>query len=633
MRVLLIVVSVFLLFNILKAGELTINPLNPKNAMIVTINYTSNGFFQKNEQLNACFYCFSYGEKTIEGIETPLAYNEVNSSFEATYQLPPKSIFILIKVGNGKRFDTNQSEFWQLFIYGNDGKPLKGANLSCAVSYLGMLPQNSSRVVNFDKALEYFQNELSLYPDNIQAQIGYSSLNFDMRKISKNEFDESLKKIIKSGFDENNEGDLRAVVRALRTLDKSDKAQQLERNFIENHLQSDLAEELAMAQLAKADNLAEFSGNVQKYLKLFPNSANRERVFSALVSGYLQDDRYDDIYTLLNSYTDVPSSAYAKLAMAYLENSEKLTEKQLKRNIGKALDILKFAIDESRKLDYQYKPKHLCDSEWKISKMLEYADIMKIYGQVNHLAGNNDDAIKLLKKKKKIFDESTPPDLYLELIETYIESYKDSIAYNLAAEAILESKNSKETDSYHKILFDSLNTSGEYKTVYDSLCIIAKNKRLKELKDEQLNIPVTLGTVTSLLGSEMKFDSLKGKVIVIDLWSTWCGPCKESLPAMDNLYSLYRESTDIIFTSVNVWEKEEGKDRLDNIKKFFGKSDYDLPIFIDNTNVLPYKLGVTGLPTTIYIDKNGIIRFKDAGYVSADFLMNACDKIDFLRNR
>ena len=76
-----------------------------------------------------------------------------------------------------------------------------------------------------------------------------------------------------------------------------------------------------------------------------------------------------------------------------------------------------------------------------------------------------------------------------------------------------------------------------------------------------------------------------------------------------------------------------GKDRIEIIKKFFENSDYDLPIYIDNSNILPYKLGVTGLPTTIYIDKKGIIRFKDIGYVNADFLMNASDKIDFLRSK
>jgi len=423
------------------------------------------------------------------------------------------------------------------------------------------------------------------------------------------------------------------VVRALRTLDKNDKAQQLERKFIENHLQSDLAEELAMAQLAKTNNLKEFSSDVQKYLKLFPNSPNRERVFSALVSGYLQDDRYDEIFTVLNTYADVPPSAYVRLAMAFLDNAEKLSEKQIKRNLGKSLDILKFSIEEARKLDYQYKPKHLSDSEWKLSKMMEYANILKIDGQVNHLAGNIDDALKYLNESKKIFETNTPPDLYLELIETYIETYNDSIAYNLASEAIIDSKNSKETDSYHKILFDSLNFKGDYKNVYDSLSSLGKKKRLIELADEQLNISVSLGSVFSLLGKELKFDSLKGIVIVIDLWSTWCGPCKESLPAMDNLYSLYKDSTNVVFTSINVWEKEDGKERLENIKKFFGKSDYDLPIYVDNSNVLPYKLGATGLPTTIYIDKKGIIRFKDIGYVNADFLMNASDKIDFLMKK
>lgn len=633
-KVILFSVLIFFLINLsLISGELIITPEKPQKAATISVSYKSNGFFQTGEQISLYIYCFISGDKTIEGFETTMEYDNSEGKFLTSFKFPENVNFALLKVGNGKKYDTHQSEFWNVLLYEKDVKPLPGANLNCAVSYMGMLPQNIGRIVNFEKAEDYFKQEIALYPENTQAQIGYSSLNFDMRKISKDEFEDALKKILKSGFDENNEGSLRAVVRALRTLDKNDKAQQLERKFIENHIQSDLAEELAMAQLAKTDNLKEFSGDVQKYLKLFPNSPNRERVFSALVSGYLQDDRYEDINTLLNSYANVPSSAYAKLAMAYLDNSEKLSEKQIKKNLGKSLDILKNAIEAARKLDYNYKPKHLTDSEWKLSKMLEYADILKLNGQVHHLLGNMNDALKYLNESKSLFEKNTPPDLYLELIETNIESFNDSLAFHIATEAIIESKNSKETDNYHKILFDSLKFNSNYKILYDSLSTLAKKKRMGELADEQINIPVSLGSVNSLLGKELKFDSLKGKVIVIDLWSTWCGPCKESLPAMDNLYSLYKDSTDIAFVSVDVWEREDGKDRLDNIKKFFGKSDYDLPIYIDNSNVLPYKLGVTGLPTTIYIDKKGIIRFKDIGYVNADFLMNASDKIDFLRSK
>lgn len=104
--------------------------------------------------------------------------------------------------------------------------------------------------------------------------------------------------------------------------------------------------------------------------------------------------------------------------------------------------------------------------------------------------------------------------------------------------------------------------------------------------------------------------SLRGKVIFINMWATWCPPCIKEMPSLNRLYQKYKDSDKIEFLFVemdNDYEKAE---------KFLIKNKYNIPLYSINDN-LPVELETSSIPTTVIIDSKGELNIKHIG--SADF--------------
>ena len=116
-------------------------------------------------------------------------------------------------------------------------------------------------------------------------------------------------------------------------------------------------------------------------------------------------------------------------------------------------------------------------------------------------------------------------------------------------------------------------------------------------------------TLKTLDGREVVLSKLKGKVILLDFWATWCGPCRESIPHLVHLSKTYqKDGLEVIGMNVD-------RGDVDTVKRFVNLMDIPYSI-ISTPEDVSRNFGITGLPTTIFIDKQGKIREKVAGYSS-----------------
>jgi thiol-disulfide isomerase/thioredoxin len=116
-------------------------------------------------------------------------------------------------------------------------------------------------------------------------------------------------------------------------------------------------------------------------------------------------------------------------------------------------------------------------------------------------------------------------------------------------------------------------------------------------------------TLKTLEGEEMTLTSLKGKVVLLDFWATWCGPCREAIPHLVALHKRYREKG-LVVIGMSA-DKGEG----DVVRRFVKSMDIPYPIMIAPEEVMR-DYGVTALPTTVFIDREGRIREKIIGFNS-----------------
>lgn len=130
-------------------------------------------------------------------------------------------------------------------------------------------------------------------------------------------------------------------------------------------------------------------------------------------------------------------------------------------------------------------------------------------------------------------------------------------------------------------------------------------------RSEPITIPQYSGKaapnlkMTMFDGSAFNLDSLRGKPAVLNFWASWCGPCREEMPALERSYQKYKDP--IAFVGVAVQDTE--KDARD----VASKRGITYPVGLDADNQIGFTYQIAAMPTTIIIDANGIILKRFAG--------------------
>jgi peroxiredoxin len=107
-------------------------------------------------------------------------------------------------------------------------------------------------------------------------------------------------------------------------------------------------------------------------------------------------------------------------------------------------------------------------------------------------------------------------------------------------------------------------------------------------------------------GKTWTLSELRGKVVFVNFWATWCPPCREEMPSMQRLYAKMPKDK---FEMLAILEN----DKPERAEAFAAKLGITLPILYDEEKVAWPKYGLTGLPETYIVDKWGVLREKFIG--------------------
>ena len=119
-------------------------------------------------------------------------------------------------------------------------------------------------------------------------------------------------------------------------------------------------------------------------------------------------------------------------------------------------------------------------------------------------------------------------------------------------------------------------------------------------------------SIKDLDGNKIPFEQFKGKVVFLNMWATWCGPCRAEMPSIQSLYEKIK-SDSIAFVMLS-WDRDSDKPK---IEKYIEKNSYTFPVY-QRSIYLPDYLEVPSIPTTFIISKDGKVIQKEVGVRNYD---------------
>ena len=113
--------------------------------------------------------------------------------------------------------------------------------------------------------------------------------------------------------------------------------------------------------------------------------------------------------------------------------------------------------------------------------------------------------------------------------------------------------------------------------------------------------------LNSSTGHNLRLSELRGEVVLINFWATWCGPCRQEMPLLDRLYQQYREAG-FTLLGVNIDENRA------NAEVMMKKLEVHFPILFDGDKRVARLYDVDAMPATLLIDRDGRVRYVHRGY-------------------
>ena len=108
-------------------------------------------------------------------------------------------------------------------------------------------------------------------------------------------------------------------------------------------------------------------------------------------------------------------------------------------------------------------------------------------------------------------------------------------------------------------------------------------------------------------GDTVALEGLRGQVVMINFWATWCGPCRQEMPHLEALYERY-QNLGFTLLGVNVEQDPKGAD------KWLAETPVSFPILFDPENGVSKLYDVVAMPSTVIVDRNGKVRYVHNGY-------------------
>jgi len=135
----------------------------------------------------------------------------------------------------------------------------------------------------------------------------------------------------------------------------------------------------------------------------------------------------------------------------------------------------------------------------------------------------------------------------------------------------------------------------------------------------EIGSPAPDFVLEDLSGNPVKLSDLKGKLVVLNFWATWCTPCRTEMPEFQEIYQ--QNEADLVVLGINLEQTSS------DIQDFITQLSITYPILLDLDGKVSKLYKVIQLPNTYFIDRQGILRIRHIGFLSSDQFQEYLDRV------
>jgi thiol-disulfide isomerase/thioredoxin len=368
--------------------------------------------------------------------------------------------------------------------------------------------------------------------------------------------------------------------------------------------------------------------NLEGYLKKYPNSERQRDIFGEICKLSLKLGDRDRAIIYAERLAAGDKDDMEGLTTLIKTLRERKAEGDLTRAVAYAEELVKRF---ERIISTSPKPARVSSAQWQDRKNRGIASVYLLRGRAHADVGAGDKARADLTKSYQLARTADAAIALGELAEK-AGTMDEAIDYYLQAFAIsLNTGQEIDLKSLRRkvgLIYSAKNGSeaglGDHLLKAHDAFVKERDERLARLDPPNINSgiadPLNF-TLTRLDGSPLKLNDHRGKVIVINFWATWCGPCITEMPLFEKTMTKYKEDQDVFFLAISTDEDRE------LVEPFLKRFKFTFPVVHDE--YLNDHFGVSSIPTTIILDRKGGVSFRQAGFnPREDFVEALSEKIE-----